>query len=94
MENEPPAQIHASESATTQNPIDGKQTVMQQSVSGHKTIQPLNYPEQITPKLDELLALEEAKEAADTPPTPMVGTADTPAQPANGQNFDPNTIAL
>ena len=93
-ENEPSAQIHASESATTQNPVDSKETVMQQSVSGHKTIQPLNYPEQITPKLDELLALEEAKEAADTPPTPMVGTADTPAQPANGQNFDPNTIAL
>jgi len=63
-------------------------------ISGRKVIKPLSDLESNAPKLDELLAKEEAKEAAEALPTPMVGTADEPARPPQSPRFDPNNIAL
>ena len=63
-------------------------------ISGRKVIKPLSDLESNTTKLDELLAKEEAKEAAEALPTPMVGTAEAPARPAQTPGVDPNNIAL
>lgn len=66
------------------------------SVGGTKVIQPLSPDLATGPNLNELLAKEEAKEAADKPlDIPAPGTTQTPpATPAGGGTDDPNTIAL
>ncbi len=76
----------------TETPTDENVTV-----AGKKVISPINDITSSGPKLDELLALESAKEEAAAPPvpaTPVVNGAPATPPSTDQPSGDPNTVAL
>jgi CheY-like chemotaxis protein len=79
-------------------PADDKPAISHTQISGKKVISPINDLSEKPPSLDELLAKENAKQPADTPPATSViapgGTNPAPGLQAGGNPADPNSIAL